>query len=480
MFQEPAFTYLTDKIPLSKENIIGKMPKLIKRHGRAGYIAESIHTRIILSNHTANCECGTASLWVMPLEDMDSMTHQPYFSVNNENYGNFCLLADSPVPGDFEGSIFSICYSNHWYPQLYAKFCKGSLRDGLTPVLKGVIGAGHFRLHKDEWYQIVLSWDRTTGAIVLYANGVLVARGDTLHGKLSFDDAKETLYTGNPNMAMSQIEFFDYMMTDSQVNSLFESEAIIKNENLQYELRHTYSGFDMPSFSFTPSDKWELKCDKPMNEKEDLDYFYIQGKTDAAHLTDDGVLIETDQNMLVSFADIPDKSACYLWTEDFFSGDLYVEYEFKPLKRDGLSLIMVQCSGMQREDFMNDYPRKTNGSMMTVCWENVRNYHWEYFRNVVDTRSDTASHVFTKNPWGYPMGYSCQDKKLEINKWHKLQLLQEDNHIRCAIDGVLVLDITDNSFINNGPVLNCGRIAIRCMIRTKLLLRNFKVWNKEK
>ncbi len=36
----------------------------------------------------------------------------------------------------------------------------------------------------------------------------------------------------------------------------------------------------------------------------------------------------------------------------------------------------------------------------------------------------------------------------------------------------------DNANINNGPVLNSGYIAIRCMIRAKILFRNLKVYNK--
>ena len=76
------------------------------------------------------------------------------------------------------------------------------------------------------------------------------------------------------------------------------------------------------------------------------------------------------------------------------------------------------------------------------------------------------------------MGYFCCDKQLTINEWHKLQLLQIENHIIGAIDGKIVLDVYDDSFSNQGPVLNFGRIAIRCMIRTKLMIRNFKVYNQ--
>ena len=61
---------------------------------------------------------------------------------------------------------------------------------------------------------------------------------------------------------------------------------------------------------------------------------------------------------------------------------------------------MFQASGMQREDFMKEYPLRTNGSMSTVHSEDVRNYHWEFFREMNDTRNDVCSHGCSeKVPW---------------------------------------------------------------------------------
>ena len=58
----------------------------------------------------------------------------------------------------------------------------------------------------------------------------------------------------------------------------------------------------------------------------------------------------------------------YLWTKQSFEGDLYVEFDFKSIRPGGLALLMFQASGMQREDFMKEYPLRTNGSMSTVSF----------------------------------------------------------------------------------------------------------------
>jgi hypothetical protein len=56
--------------------------------------------------------------------------------------------------------------------------------------------------------------------------------------------------------------------------------------------------------------------------------------------------------------------------------------------------------------------------------------------------------------------------------------LQIGNKIIGAIDGKIIIQGEDNGFNNNGAVYNFGRIAIRCMIRSKMLFRNIKVYNR--
>jgi hypothetical protein len=77
------------------------------------------------------------------------------------------------------------------------------------------------------------------------------------------------------------------------------------------------------------------------------------------------------------------------------------------------------------------------------------------------------------------MGYSTREGRYDLNKWHRVQFLQEGHRLRCAIDGDNVLDLRDNAFGNNGPVLNAGRVAIRVMARSQIAFRNLRVFNRE-
>lgn len=455
--------------------------RILEHNGRRGFNATKISTKFSIDRHTLNGNTGSVSLWAMSLEDLYSMSHFETFAQSNPHYMHYNFLTDSETVGDMRNSTFSFCFTNSWYPVLYAKFYKGSFQpDGFYPVLKAVCGAGHFHMHKNTWYQLTLTFDKPASRIYIYVNGILAATSDTVHNNLIFEKVADTLYGGNPTLVLSDICFFDKELTADEVKQFYRSEEIYENKDITDELLRTYCGKDMPDFDFTPDSSWILKCSRTLKDKKDLDYFYVQGKTDAPSITDEGLYIETRQDLVTNKgAGHRDTDAVYLWTGDFFEGNLYLEYEFKPLQKDGLSLLMLQSSGMQREDFMKDYPLRTDGSMHMVCWEDVRNYHWEYFRNVVDVRNDVASHAMIKNPWLAPIGYSCMDKPLEINKWHKLQFLQIENHLRCVIDGKVVLDVYDRADMNKGPVLNAGRIGIRCMIRTKLLIRNMKVYNQD-
>lgn len=474
------YHYLKDA-QVDNVKVSGGDYRIIEHDGRCGFNSTSIHTKFEINHHNLNEDEGSVSLWIMSLEDLDAAAHNSWFYGSNPHCDNYNFLSDNEEVCNSRDARFVFGFINGWYPGLWAKFYKGNWQPaGFYPKLMAVVGAGHFSMKKNRWYYFTLTFNKNLNRIAIYVDGILITRSDTVHNSLIFEKIGDTLYGSNPTLALSDICFYDEQLGNEQIVKNYLSEA--KNEDTEAieELKKMYCGKGMKKFDFIPDKSWILKCDRPLNRKEDLEYFYVQGKTDAPSLTDEGIYIQTRQDLVTNAgAGQKDKDALYLWSGDFFEGNLYLEYEFKSLHKDGLSLLMLQCSGMQREDFMKDYPLRADGSMHMVCWEDVRSYHWEYFRNVVDTRNDVASHAMIKNPWLAPMGYSCMDGEISINEWHKLQFLQIENHLQCVIDGKIVLDIYDYPDVNRGPILNCGRFAIRCMIRTKLMIRNLKVYNQK-
>jgi hypothetical protein len=199
--------------------------------------------------------------------------------------------------------------------------------------------------------------------------------------------------------------------------------------------------------------------------------------TDAPSICEEGLRIHTyfGRQPMGFDPNNEDKRQVYLWTEKTFEGDLNVCFEFRSLLPGGLSLLMFQASGMQREDFMADYKRRTDGAMKMVGWEDVRNYQWEYYREMNDCRNDVGSHYFKKNPYQTVLAYQCHPQMFGEGNWHQLQFLQEGDRIRGAIDGITVFDCRDRPDIKSGPVYGFGRFALRCMLRSHMLFRNLEV-----
>ena len=118
---------------------------------------------------------------------------------------------------------------------------------------------------------------------------------------------------------------------------------------------------------------------------------------------------------------------------------------------------------MQGEDFLNDYPLRSDGSMNVVHREDVRNYHWEFYREMADTRNDLVTHAVIKNPWLRPFAFQVENRTWELERWYRLRFVQEGACLRGAIDHVTVFDGEDTSFDNSGPILRHGRIALRAV-----------------
>lgn len=434
-----------------------------------------IRSKIIFPKHNLNKPQGSLEMWVATLEDISSNWKPEKIKLHNKNVNNCAFISDAADPNDIAAAAFAIAYNDHWHPQFYAKFYKGGFYQYQSLPQKAVVYAEAFTFRKEQWYQVVLSWDKPKELLNFYVNGVLVATSDKYHKSFYHDTVGTTLYSGSPALCYAQYNFYDKVLTGNEIATLYKKSATDFSPELDKELRYTFNGAGRKKLQFERNASWKEKLSLTLNKPSHLDSFYVQGYTAAPSITTEGLLVETPD--LPQAPENLDKQV-YLWTWKTFEGDLYVEYDFKILKEGGLSLLMTQASGMQREDFMKEYPLRTAGNMSTAYGQDVRNYHWEYYREMDDTRNDVASGAMIKNPYQYPLSYGTFNHLLTKNTWHKLQFLQRGNKIIGAIDGIILVEGTDDSFINNGPVYNTGHIAIRCMIHTKMLFRNLKVYNR--
>jgi hypothetical protein len=456
--------------------------RVLNLNGRQGINPTSIHTTIQLAGgHTLNEPRGTVVLWFFALEDLAASFLAGHMKIDNEFFASYPFLSDYSTPRDVASANFSFEWNR--FNEFRAKFFKGTIYPsllGFAPPQKAWVQAvpfNYFRQHK--WYQLAVTWDDDAKSASLFVNGVLLGKSDTFNKDFYRDQCGDTLYMGCPALCHGEVAFYDRPLPGNQLYEIYRDGATDYDESIERELRHHFEGTELEGFSFIPGPTWNKQFDVDFKDPvEQIKEFYIQGQEDSIKPTghQEGLLIETPDVPYGTPDAFPKQ--VYIWSHKTFEGNVYVEFEWKALKPNGLALLMIQATGMTREDFMADYPKKTSGIMQTVHEENVRNYHWEFYREMNDVRNDVGTAFSRKNPFAYRIGFGSSPEPFETNVWHKAQIVQQGGKIRGAIDGKVLLEIDDDSRHNSGCVLNSGHIAIRCMVHTKMVFRNLKVYTE--
>jgi hypothetical protein len=464
--------------------------RIITYAGRNGLHFTSIRGRAALPQHTAHAIRGTAAFWLLPLQDCAPATQLPAHSRSNPFFDRIVFLSDREAVQEIEAANFSFFFQSQWHPVLMAKFGYGAMNPAVFgPNRIGNASAGYFQLHALCWYQMAVTWDREAGVYVLYANGIKVGHSDVTQWPTpaTSDRPAPWLYFGNPAYAMGDISFFQDALTPGQVRAVFEAEVVSKDARVQAELEKMFEGRDLAALDWKPDESagWRRELDLPFRSESDYAHFFHQGAGPSVRFDGDGLRITTPgfdefyKRMGKTIrGDQLDMTRMYLWTRGAWEGDLYVTVEFKIHKHGGLALLMIQAAGMQGEDFLSDYPLRSDGSMQVVHREDVRNYHWEFYREIPGTRNDLVSHACVKNPWLRPLSFQIENRVWELERWYRLELVQEGPRLRGAIDKVTVIDAVDTGFGNNGPVLRNGHVALRAMMRTDMTFRNLQIWTR--
>lgn len=474
---KPVYTYLSDIPTLSTEEKVTGKARILTLKNRKGINPTSIHTVIELKQHTLNEPQGTVVLWFFSLEDLAASFMTDNMKLNNPHYAFYPFLSDNSRPNNVDDANFHFGWDRG--NELRAQFHKGVHFPAYEPPFKAFVQAVPFNyFNKHQWYQVAFTWDDKAKNMDLYVNGIRVGKSDRFNQDFYREKVNPTLYTGAPALCHGEIRFYNQTLSEKEIYSDYKASATDYNVETEKQLRHVFGGENLRDFTFKPDANWTKKMDISFKNPEDINNFYIQGHVSSIKPNGhpDGLLIETPN---VTFERKNRDQQVYIWSNQTFEGNIYVEFEWMALKPNGLSLLMVYASGMAREPFMEDYPKRTSGQMWTIYKEDVRSYHWEFYREMNDVRNDVASSFSRKNPYAFRNGFGCDNKPVEINKWYKTQFLVIDGKAQGAIDGKVMLEFTDNSRTNTGCILNYGNIAIRAMLRSKLVYRNLKVFTEK-
>ena len=474
----PVFTYPAGDPSIQ---VLHPSSRSVEHESRRGLTFSSIRGRAALPRHSVAANKGSLAFWVLPLQEISPEAHYPNHALSNPFYNLFVFLSDREAVEDVQAANFSLFLATDWYPGLTAKFTGGLTDDRIYGQALAQATSNYFEFLPHNWYQIAATWDREKGDYRIYANGVLVAVSDVFAKTPPNHDAPApTIYFGNPGYAMGQVDFFDRIISPIEVESIFVKNGGRTDTELLRTLEMRYTGNNLVPFSAPAMevDGWVRRKKLSLKDSAQDAEFFHQGCGSCLHYSSEGLRITTpsmEEFMRKNGRSIYDMTRMYIWTRDQFEGDLHVTAEFKIHQHGGLALWMLQAAGMQGEDFLNDYPLRSDGSMHVVCWEDVRNYHWEFYREMLDTRNDLVSHAVIKNPYFCPVAFQVENRCWELDRWYRVTFLQENNRLRGAIDDVTVFDVKDSGLTNNGPVMRQGRVALRLMMRSDMTFRNLEI-----
>jgi len=444
--------------------------------GKTGYQPTSLKTALSIATESHLKNHGTILLSITPLETLTTAGPRSGFLAKDPHAQDYGLLADAFPINDPATSIFAWYWRSVWHPQMIAKFKNGAAGNahadyGATPY----VCVEHLPLEEGAWYQLAFSWNKSESRFRLYVNGVLC--GTTSYA-FQADAAQPVLYLGNTAMVFADLEIYETELSQAEVGTKWNDAGLRTDSEIQQQLNALHTVAPKPKADWQPDDLWSVKYDESLRKSGDFQGWTQEGclskefALENFEVTSEGLLIQTPDRIDL-------ESRVYFWSPDSFEGDLAVEFEFRPELNTGLALLVVQASGMQREDIITDQPPRTTGSMGTIIGDRIRNYHWEFFRRAVDVRGDIGTQVLIKNPWNVPLGMSARPAYVP-GEWYKLLFLQEGDRLRAAINDEWVLDAQDDPCANHGPVLNCGRIGLRLMYQTRMRFRNLKAWNRER
>ncbi len=438
--------------------------RFLRIAGITGINVSSLKTKASIETTALQADRGTLSIWMSPLEDLDK---SPGAGLNTI----FPLISDYYPPSLTDSCGFSVYYEGSGYPRVIARFTDGSFWEQMDYGIAPFVYAESLPLQKGQWYNFVVTWNRSAGTIIMYVNGELVGHNFLAR---NFKSARKKIYIGNPLMILSNLKIQSDILSSEKVKKEYLSMRPVSNQPSDNIIRNIVIPHNKPSLKYNLDDSWKKVYECSFTKKSDMegwtfqtgDKFRDRFKLD---ITENGLYWETP--------DIIDtESRGYLWCPAKVEGDQWIEFEFQLVSPKGLALVMMCASGSRGEDIIEDHGLSKTGSMGDML-ANYRSYHWEFVRRVEAMRTDVETQYVSKNPWGKSLFVGCVPRH-EQNRWIKIRFIKIGNKLYGSFDGKTVFDVTENAYDNNGPVLNSGRVVLRQMYNTAMRYRNFVIYQK--
>lgn len=156
------------------------------------------------------------------------------------------------------------------------------------------------------------------------------------------------------------------------------------------------------------------------------------------------------------------KANYVLWCPQDFPSDIYIEWEFQPLKEPGLAILFFAAKGRNGEDLFDPSLQKRTGEYPLYHHGDINAFHVSYFRRKEpDERSFHTCNL--RKSYGFHLVTQGADPipdVADVSEPYKLGLLKYEDQVRFFVNGLEVFSYIDDG-VTFGERLAGGKIGFR-------------------
>lgn len=175
------------------------------------------------------------------------------------------------------------------------------------------------------------------------------------------------------------------------------------------------------------------------------------------------------------------KANYVLWCQQDFPEDVYIEWDFKPVKEPGLCILFFAAKGKNGKDIFDDSLSKRTGEYIQYHHGDIDAFHVSYYRR--KEADERAFHTCNlRKSYGFHLvaqgGDPIPDAD-EVKDFYKIGVLKYQNIVKFYINDLEIFSFEDDGK-SYGAILNGGKIGFRQLAPLVAEYANLRVYQVKK
>lgn len=174
------------------------------------------------------------------------------------------------------------------------------------------------------------------------------------------------------------------------------------------------------------------------------------------------------------------KANYVLWCPEEFPSDVYIEWDFLPVREPGLCILFFAAKGRNGEALFSEELAERTGEYVQYHHGDMNAFHVSYFRR--KEPDERAFHTCNlRKSYGFHLvaqgGDPIPDAD-EVTQPYKIGVLKKENKVVFYINELEIFQFVDDGE-TYGPLLGCGNIGFRQLAPLVAEYANLKVYRVE-